>query len=425
MGTACSPALGLSLLLASAAATSTAGASSITPPPLNFLQSADGRSFHIRSARGEEWLSSAGPQLNKTLLRPVRQTQPKGSFTAPRESKGRDVLGTFVATAVDFTLPGGAVLTATTRVYDPATSPGNLVVVFEQEINRTMSGGLALGSAISSAQREVSLAWPTFKQTAAGEPAPPPAPPAPTNCSLFENTDFNGGDFQRLTGVASAEDCCRLCTQSFECAVFVWYIEARSGTTGNGPTEHCNLKSKLVKKLTDQANHTAGICHSHSSHHTNGGPELNAFTTWGPSGMFNEVTRLWSPGALMNTASCGGAGNDKGCDSMGPLVVYDRNMTSLVVAPLDEFMVHAIAAGIEHRKPVCSHLCIVVASIVLDCNRVLLMLLRSHRLQTQTRSVLVYVVPLRPCPRASSCPPSWLVVRALRRRCESGAGWHY
>ena len=88
--------------------------------------------------------------------------------------------------------------------------------------------------------------------------------------------------------------------------------------------------------------------------------------------MFNEVTRLWSPGALMNTASCGGAGNDKGCDSMGPLVVYDRNMASLVVAPLDEFMVHAIAAGIAklaHRKPVSSHLSIVVVSIVLDCNR--------------------------------------------------------
>ena len=348
MGTrSCSLALGLRLLLAVEVATSTAGVpGSISAPPLRLVQSVDGRSFHIRSARGQEWLVSAGPQLNKTLLRPVRETQSEGS--PRRGSKGRDALGTFVATAMDFMLPGGAILTATTRVYDHSTSPGHLVVVFEQEIDRPIPAGLALGSAISSAQREVSLGWPTFKQAVAGGPSPPPAPPAPTNCSLFENTDFNGGDFQRLTGVANAEDCCRLCTQSFECEVFVWYTEARNGTTGNGTTEHCNLKNKLVKKLTDQVNHTAGICHSHSSHHTNG-PELNAFTTWGPSGMFNEVTRLWSPGALVNTASCGGAGNDKGCDSMGPLVVYDRNMTSLVVAPLDQFMVHAIAAGTAVR----------------------------------------------------------------------------
>ncbi len=348
------PALVLRLLLA-VAATSAAGASSISAAPLRFIQSTDGRSFLIRSARGEEWLYSAGPQLNKTILRPVRQGQTEGCAT--QVSKGRDVIGTFVATAVNFTVPGGAILTATTRVYDPTASPGHLLVIFEQEINRAMPTGLALGSVTSSAQREVSLAWPTFKQAAVG-PSPPPAQAAPTNCSFFDRTDFNGGDFQRLTGVASVEDCCRLCTQSFECEVFVWYTEARSGTTGNGTTEHCNLKRKLVKKLTDQANHTAGICHSHSSHHTNG-PELNAFTTWGPSGMFNEVTRLWSPGALVNTASCGGAGNDKGCDSMGPLVVYDRNMTSLVVAPLDEFMVHAIAAGIAqraHHSPVCSHL---------------------------------------------------------------------
>ena len=43
------------------------------------------------------------------------------------------------------------------------------------------------------------------------------------------------------------------------------------------------LKADFVKKLTDQANHTAGVCHSHSSSHFNS-PELNAFTTWGPAG---------------------------------------------------------------------------------------------------------------------------------------------
>eukprot|EP01045_Picozoa_sp_COSAG04_P047927 COSAG04_NODE_18134_length_450_cov_0.737892_1_plen_54_part_00 len=47
------------------------------------------------------------------------------------------------------------------------------------------------------------------------------------------------------------------------------------------------------------------------------GPPLNAWTLWGPSGMFNELTRLWSPGALSNDGKCGSAGNDKGCDGMG------------------------------------------------------------------------------------------------------------
>lgn len=32
-------------------------------------------------------------------------------------------------------------------------------------------------------------------------------------------------------------------------------------------------------------------------------------------------------------------GNDKGCDAMGPLVIYDRNLTTLVISPLDNFMV--------------------------------------------------------------------------------------
>lgn len=336
------PALRLRLVLAVVGMIPAGASSSISAAPLQFVQSRDGHSFQIRSTRGEEWFSSAGPQLNKSALQPFYQKQTEVS--SRRGIKGRDALGTFVATTAEFKIPGGVILTATTRLYDSTTSPGHLVVVFEQQIDRAMPTGLALGSAISSAQREVSLAWPTFKQPAR---AGSPPPPAPTNCSLFENTDFNGGDFERLTGVASPNDCCRLCTQSLKCEVFVWYTEARSGTTGNGTTEHCNLKTKVVKRLTNQANHTAGICHSHSGHRASG-PDLNAFTTWGPSGMFNEVTRLWSPGALVNTASCGGAGNDKGCDSMGPLVVYDRNLTSLVIAPLDEFMVHAIAAG-KHK----------------------------------------------------------------------------
>ena len=28
--------------------------------------------------------------------------------------------------------------------------------------------------------------------------------------------------------------------------------------------------------------------------------------------MFNELTRLWSPGALLNSGRCGSYGNDKG-----------------------------------------------------------------------------------------------------------------
>ena len=135
----------------------TAGVSSISAPPLRLVHSVDGRSFHIRSARGEDWLVSAGPQLNKTLLRPIRETKSGGS--PRRVFKGRDVLGTFVATAMDFALPGGAILTTTTRVYDDSTSPGHLVVVFEQEINRPIPAGLALGSAISSAHNLLSQSF--------------------------------------------------------------------------------------------------------------------------------------------------------------------------------------------------------------------------------------------------------------------------
>lgn len=385
----------LGLLLA-ADTLSDASSTVLAAPALSLMQSANG-SFQIHSARdGVAWLSSAGPQLNKTLL---LTHQGGGSVT---HSQGTDLLGDFAATSVDYKLPCGAVMTATTRLYDSKTSPGHLVVVFEQQIDRALRTGLSLGSATSTAQREVSLAWPTFRHPGTSRPSPSTTPVRPPNCTFIQRTDFNGGDFQRIVGVPTPQDCCRLCSETSACKLFVWYTEARSGTTGNGTTTHCNLKRELVKKLSDQDNHTAGICHSHSNHRSPG-PELNAFTTWGPSGMFNELTRLWSPGALVNTASCGSAGNDKGCDSMGPLVVYDRNMTSLVIAPLDEFMVHAIAAGMD--PPLCPGSITLLRQLTFRPDRNFLCV------QMRIRFVQVFVGQLRPRLRVSSCPQSWSVVK--------------
>lgn len=269
----------LLLLLLALASGPTAGSGA----SLQFTQSADGRSFAIRSARAQ-WLASAGAQLNKTSLPTAAPQQPRDGEPAPPPAttrSGADALGAFTATATDYLLPGGAKLTTTTRVYDAAASPGRLVVVFEQQISGAVTQGLALGAATSTAQREVSLAWPTFQQPHVTGPSPPPPPPPPANCTLLEETDFNGGDFQRLTGVPSPEACCELCTKLATCEVFVWYTAKRSGTTGNGTTTHCNLKSQIVKKLTNSPNHTAGICHSHAPPPAIRGPALNAFTMWG------------------------------------------------------------------------------------------------------------------------------------------------
>jgi hypothetical protein len=311
-------------------------------PPLQIIPSASGDRFTISTRDGTDWLGSAGPQFGGVAL----PREPAGS--APRRSAGKDVLGNFEATAVDYKLPNGGKLTATTRVYSSAASPGNMVAVFEQHYIGEASG-LALGAAgtaHAAAQREVSVAFPTFTPPKSASPLPTPPPSPPANCSFLSATDFNGGDFQRLTSVSSPEACCALCAKNEQCKVFTWYTAARSGTTGSGTVSHCNLKHSIVKKLTNATNHTAGICQAHKPAPARG-PPLNAWTLWGPSGMFNELTRLWSPGALINDAPCGSAGNDKGCDAMGPLVMYNRNLTTLVIAPLDNFMVHNTAADAE------------------------------------------------------------------------------
>ena len=178
----------LLLLLLALASGPTAGSGA----SLQFTQSADGRSFAIRSARAQ-WLASAGAQLNKTSL-PTAPQQPRDGEPAPPPAttrSGADALGAFTATATNYLLPGGAKLTTTTRVYDAAASPGRLVVVFEQQISGAVTQGLALGAATSTAQREVSLAWPTFQQPHVTGPSPPTPAPPPANCTLLEETDFN------------------------------------------------------------------------------------------------------------------------------------------------------------------------------------------------------------------------------------------
>lgn len=345
-------------------------------PPLSLHPSPDGADFAIRAGPGGvDWLASAGPQLGGAAL-------PRVDAGAARRHSGTDAIGAYDASSLDYRLPrSGGVLTATTKVYRSSTLAAGagdgddsaLVVVFEQRFGSAVSEGLAQGAPTSPAQRQVSAAFPTFKPPAtptASGAADAALLPAAANCTLAPATDFNGGDIQRLSA-ATPEACCALCSQTPACKVFTsaapphpttphhptplhtrltiaarlrrWYTSERHGSTGKGTEYHCNLKSGIVKRMTNQPNHTSGVCNSHIAPPARG-PPLNAWTLWGPSGMFNELTRLWSPGALSNDGKCGSAGNDKGCDGMGPLVIYDRNLTTLLIAPLDQFMVNSAAA---------------------------------------------------------------------------------
>ena len=38
-----------------------------------------------------------------------------------------------------------------------------------------------------------------------------------------------------------------------------WYTSERHGSTGKGTEYHCNLKSGIVKRMTNQPNHTSVI----------------------------------------------------------------------------------------------------------------------------------------------------------------------
>jgi hypothetical protein len=305
-------------------------------PLLAFRQNGSSFSFVDASSPSPAWLVSAPVRFGAGDLEPL----PGG----PRHYQGRDGLGPFKATAHAYILPKPAagILTATIRVYD-ATADADVVVVFEQLFNSSSSSsssssdhvsGLSRGPALSAAQKQVSTAFPSFR--AAPSPPSPPAPPP--NCTLYEEMDFNGADLVRTTA-PSAKACCVLCAAHRSCAVFTWYH------TRAGGAPVCDLKSYIERRLSHAINHTSGICHRGGGDGAATEPPLNAFTTWGPSGMFNELTRLWSADALSNAGTCNDIGNDKGCDGMGPLVIYDRTLTSLVISPLDQFLSHQISAS--------------------------------------------------------------------------------
>ena len=260
-------------------------------------------------------------------------------------------MGTFNAVTIDwcsgiYASEASVVMTTTTKEYISTSDDLDvLAVVFEQ----TFPAGLP----------------------APVSPSPPPKPPNGT-CDMYRHTDFNGPHFSAIPAV-SATECCQKCLAIDKCQYFTFYTGPATkygnltldNASKNGT---CCLKTTLGRKLVEQAHHTAGICHGGnppdddwpnqttlaSSFPTftqpSGGrpaPPLNAFTFWGPSGMFTELTRLWSPGALQNHEACNDIGNDKGCDGMGPLVIYSNSSppTTLVVSAFTEMLVHQASAS--------------------------------------------------------------------------------
>ena len=149
----------------------------------------------------------------------------------PRPLAGADGLGPFTGTALAWKC-GSTLFETSVRTYHAAEGDA---VVFGQRWPDG-AGRTALGPAVlPHAGAEVRA--------------------SSDGCALEPETDFNGGDFARLSA-ASPEACCALCQLDERCAVFTYYTDRKHA----GARAHCDLKTAMVRKLTNQPNHTAGSC---------------------------------------------------------------------------------------------------------------------------------------------------------------------
>ena len=250
----------------------------------------------------------------------------------PQPLSGTDKLGPYTGTALPWTC-GGTPFETSVRTYRAAE-----------------------GDAVIFAQR-----WPAgAKQTAIG-PAVPHADPAvdlgppSADCALEPGTDFNGGDFARLSA-ATPEACCALCKQNPRCAVFTHY----TGRAHTGARAHCDLKTAVVRKLTNQPNHTAGSCRPPNPSPNpppSPGPSetpaqqrvLSAFPRLVPpaaTGMsyatvYNQMVGGMADGTrygAWDAAAVVAAGGVPGGTMAGPMMLWTATGSAMVLTPVTQTM---------------------------------------------------------------------------------------